>query len=231
MLRPFRLLVMAGLVALVYFGFFSIPGGARDAAAFDPDVLAAREVDVWKAAKARDDFATYISVVQMLREQQRYNWFRAVQAGYYLSEATGEFAGLTTRFERVLPDLEAAATIERDWRGASYRPNEVARAQLDWWVTLRRPNLTSNTDVPRLVAEDYGLRYGVDASEMEESAAFRTEAVKLRDSSRNDPDWPTITKLLAKSNRSLRAALERAAKRAASRRQMTGDMQLGVRPL
>jgi len=218
MFRPFRLLVLGGLVALIYFGFFAIPGGARDDTAFDPDTLAEREVEVWKAAKAKDDFATYIGVVQMLREQQRYNWFHAIQAGYYLSEATGEFEGLSTRFERVLPNLEAAATIERDWRNASYQPEKVARAQLNWWVTLRQPNLSSRADVPRLVAEDYGLRYGADAGEFDEAATFRAEAVKLREATKIDPDWPTITKLLAKSNRALRTAIERAHRNATRRR-------------
>lgn len=221
MLRPFRLLALAGLVALIYFGFFAIPGGARDDTAFDPDTLANREVEAWQAAKSRDDFATYIAVVQMLREQQRYNWFHALQAGYYLSEATGEFEGLSTRFERVLPDLETAATIERDWRNASYEPEKVARAQLNWWVTLKQPNLSTRADVPHLVAEDYGLRYGADAGEFEEAASFRAEAVKMREATKIDPDWPTIAKLLSKSNRALKVAIERAHRIAARRRGAT----------
>jgi hypothetical protein len=208
MFRPVRLIVLAMLAAAVYFGFFAVPGGVRDPAGFDPDRLAAHEVAVWRAAQAEDDIATYLNVVQMLREQQRYTWYHAADAGINLARATGQFVTMTTRFERLLPDLEAVATVERDWRQASFKPAEVARAQLNWWVTLKSPTLNARPDVPRIIARDFGLRYGLDPSVFEEAAGYRAEAVKLRDNAKVDPDWPAITKLLARSYRSLRTALQ-----------------------
>ena len=89
-----RLLMAVVIGLLVYTAFFAVPPGARADGQFDPDKVAASELAVWKSAQAQDEFAVYTNLVLMLREQYRYSWFRAAQAGFYLARATTTFVRL-----------------------------------------------------------------------------------------------------------------------------------------
>jgi hypothetical protein len=208
MLRPFRLLMLATLAFGIYMGFFAVPGSQPGLAAFDPETVAKHETDVWRSAEAGEEFAIFPSLTLKLREQHRYSWFRAAQASYFLSRATYQFVGMTNRFERVLPDLERAAAVERAWRDAEFDPAAAARAQLTWWVTAKVPNLSQTDDIAALVAEDYAVRYGRPAGDFLAAARYQAEAARVREQSEADPDWPGIEKLLIESYRALQATLE-----------------------
>jgi hypothetical protein len=207
MLSLGRLFAIALLAAIVYAGFFAVPPGPPGHGHYDADALAADEVTVLQSVPARDEWGTFAAMVPMLREQDRYSWFRAAEAAYYLSRAELTFVGLRERYERVLPDLEDVAAIEKAWMGAAYDPSAVARAELNWWVTRRLPNLNSVDQVAPLIAEEYALRYHAPAGQMMEAATRRAEALDL--AGRTDPDWKSVGKLLAESHRALQQALVR----------------------
>ena len=209
MLSPGRLVLAALLAALVYGGFYAVPAGDRAEGRFDPERLASREVEVWKATQAREEWGAYIAVVPMLREQCRYSWFRAAQASFYVARAMTTFVTLRGRYERVLPDLEDAATIERDWMGATFDPAAVARAQLNWWVTRRMLNLNSVDQIASLIADEYRLRYNVPESLVMDAALRRAEAADMAEAGGGDPNWSAVTKLLVESNRRLQQAVAR----------------------
>jgi hypothetical protein len=213
MLSPGRLILAALAAACVYGLFVAAPPGPRGEGQYDAAVLAAREVEVWKAVRGREEFGVYLALVPMLREQHRYTWFRAAQASYYLSRAMTAFPGMRTRYERVLPDLEAAAAVERDWMGSTFDPAQVARAQLNWWVTRQMPNLNSVGQVAPLIAEEYSLRYRVASDAVMDAAFRRAEAADLADHGGADPDWRSITKLLTESHRAVQVALAARARR------------------
>jgi hypothetical protein len=218
MLRPFRLLMVATLAFGVYMVFFAVPDNVRDDAAFDPAEVARHEVEAWKAAEGNQEFAIYPSVALMLREQHRFSWFRAAQASYYLSRAMYEFTDMTNRFERVMPDLEDAAAVERAWKNAEFNAGAVARAQLNGWITSRAPNPGDPNEVARITAEDYALRYGLPPGDFMATAGYRADATRVLQHTPADPDWVTIEKLLTESYRALQAALEQGrARRNASR--------------
>jgi len=199
--------MLALIGSVVYFGFFAVPPGDRGDGRFDPDKLAAQEVDVWMAAKAREEVGTFTACVVMLREKHRYSWFRAAQAAFYLSRAATVFEGLNTRYERVLPDLEEAAAVHKTWVGASFDPAAVARAQLTWWVTRRTPNLNSLDQLTPLVAEEYALRYKIGAGMASGPASRMAEAALLFDSGGRDPNRAAVEKVLADSYRLLKRVL------------------------
>jgi hypothetical protein len=207
---PGRLVFAAVLAGCVYFGFFAVPPGPRAEGQFDPARLASSEVELWKAARGHEEFGVYMSLVSVLREQHRYSWFRAAQASYYLGRATTAFVDMRGRYEHLLPDLEDAATIERDWMQASFDPTAVARAQLTWWVTRRMPNLNSVDQIAPLIADDYALRYDVPARLVMDAAQRRATALNLAETGGLDPDWATVTSLLTESNRALQQGLSRA---------------------
>jgi len=214
MFRPARLVTLAALGLLVYMTFFATPTGAHGAGGFDPEELANRQVAVWQSIKAKEEFSLYVNTVRMLREEHRYTWYKAAVAGWYLSRALFEFSGLQTRFERVLPDLEAAATIERDWHQARFDPALVARAQLTWWATGKLANLNNLDNVGPLAAQDLALRYQVSTERMMTAAMLLAQATELRDTPTVDPNWRDITRVLLESDKALHNVLTQTRARA-----------------
>lgn len=208
-----RLLMAVILGLLVYTAFYALPPGEPGDGRFDPDRVAAIELEVWKATKAQDELSVFLNLTTQLREEHHYSWFRAAQAGFYMARATTTFAELRGRYERVLPDLEDAATIHRNWVNAGFDPAAVARAQLTWWVTRRLPNLNSVDQVAPLIAEEYALRYRISAGAANEAAIRRADAALLFDSGGHDPNAAAVTKLLAESYRSLQRAILQARSR------------------
>lgn len=207
MFQPARLLGLAALALGIYVGFFAIPGRVLSNTHFDPATVADYEAAAWQSLDAREDFGIYFNLMMMLRTQHQYSWFRAAQAAFYTGRAMREFPGLMHRYERVLPDLEAAATIEKNWKKASFDPGAAARAQLNWWVTRKVPDLNSLDSVGALMAEEYGLRYERNPGHFTGATALRAQAAQLHDDNRVDPDWPAIRRLLAESYRTLREVL------------------------
>lgn len=199
--------MVAALALGTYVGFFQIPDDKPGVGDFDPAFVAMRELEAWQAARANEEFGTFIAHVLQLRELNRYSWFRAAQAGLETSRTTLVFGDLRGRYERVLPNLEAVATIEKNWKGAAFDPAAVARAQLNWMVTARTPALSELNDIASQMAEEYGLRYGMRSDQMFAAAAPRAEAFKLLITAEADPDWPGILALLEQSYTGLQRAL------------------------
>jgi hypothetical protein len=215
MLRPTRVVMIVALILLVYTGFFATPVGSRVEGAFDPDVLAHREAAVWRAEGAGEDFSVYFAMVLQMREQERYTWFRAAQAGFYSARALMTFDGVHSHYEQVLPDLEDAATIERDWMITPMNPADVARAELNWWMSRRSRDFHTVDAVSSLMADAYGARYHMDADRLRAAATLRTQALLQWDESRSDPDWTSIERRLAEAYKALKNVLQRERQRAA----------------
>ncbi len=199
MLRPFRLIMLTALGFGVYMGFFQVPDNRPGIAEFDPVVVAQHEIEAWQAAKGKEEIAAFAAHVLQVRELHRYSWFRAAQAGLDMARTTTTFVDLRGRYERVLPNLEAVAAIEKGWKHLEFDPAVVARTQLNWMVTARMPNLNDTNDIASEMAAEYGLRYGFRSDQMFSAAAGRAEAFKLMITSTTDPDWPGISTLLQQS--------------------------------
>lgn len=207
MFRPFRLILLAALALGVYVGFLQYPAGKSGVADFDPPVVALHERDAWRAARANEEVATFTAHVLQMRELHRYSWFRAAQAGFDMAGASLTFPNLSSRYERVLPNLEAVATVEKNWKRAAFDPAVVARTQLNWMVASRMPNLDDLNEIAAQMAEEYGLRFGLRPNQMFAAAAPRAEAFKMMITGGADPDWPAILALLEQSYVALRQAL------------------------
>lgn len=207
MFRPFRLIMLAALTLGVYMGFFQVPDDKGGVADFDPSVVAKHELEAWQAAKAKEEFGTFVAHTLQMRELHRYSWFRAAQTGLDMARTSLVFGDLRGRYERVLPNLEAVAAVEKTWKNAAFEPAEVARAELNWMVTARMPLLNDLNEVSAQMAEDYGLRFGLRSDQMFAAAAPRAEAFKTLITATVDPDWPSILALLEQSYRSLQQAL------------------------
>jgi hypothetical protein len=208
MFRPFRLIMLAAISLAVYMGFFQVPDGKGGVADFDPVAVAAREVEAWKADKSKEDLGSFIAHTMYHRELNRYSWFRAADAGIEMSRTMTQFFGMENRYERVLPNLEGVAMVEKGWKQATFDAPIVARTQLTWMVTAKSPLLSESSDVAAQMAEEYAMRYNMRAEQMYAAAAGRAEAFKVMMRSSTDPDWPMITKLLEESYSVLQRTLK-----------------------
>jgi hypothetical protein len=198
------LVVLAAFVAAFA---LTPPRGPRSLRQFDPDRLAALEVQMWQAYYTQSRVRLFSLLVTMLHEQYRYSWAIACLEGFHLARAAATFGGLTGNYDAVLPDLDAAYTRVRSWTDASFDAHAVARAELAWWVARREPGQNSPDRIGRLIAEEYGLLYETSAERMAAAALLRARAGALRDAHADHPDWAEILDLLRQSYRELHDAV------------------------
>lgn len=209
MFRPVRLLLLAIMAFLVYVGFFALPPGSTDRDAFQPDRVAAYEADAWMAVKTHSDFAAFFNFLMMERELHHFTWFRAAQAAYSLTRAEIGFQNQHGHYDTLLPDLAAALSVEKAWHDESFDVDATARAHLNWWVSLRNPNLNSLDQIAALIDEEYTLRYRLGEGQMNAAAIARAEAVTTREAGGIEPDWNGVRRHLVDCYRAIQAALKR----------------------
>jgi hypothetical protein len=202
----FRKLTSLTLVAVLATGAavaFHVPSGPRTLTRFDPDRLAQLELEMWQAYYAKQRLRLFTLLVTTLREQYGYSWARAVQAGFFLARAAADFGDLRGNYEQVLPDLESAYAIARDWTSSGFDPHRVAQAELAWWVARRTPGQSESATVGRLIGEEYAELYSLPYARVAKAGLLRAEAGHLRDEGGARADWDRVHALLIESYRNL----------------------------
>jgi len=212
MFSPGRLLTIGILALLVYIGFYAVPGNAPGPADFDPDAVARHEAAAWQAATVREDISVTINCILYQRELHRLSWFRAAESGLALSRAVSQVPHMTSRFERVMPNLEEVADVERAWKGIEFDAVAVARSQMNWIIMARNPQQANNAErTVSEMADELGLRYNMQAGFMQAVASDRAEAFRAVLARNATPDWEHVTQLLTRSYTTLKTVLTRAA--------------------
>jgi hypothetical protein len=205
--RRVLIAVMAIAAGVYYGGWVHTPPGPRSLRAFEPDRQAELEVEMWRAYYAKERLRLFRLLVISLREQNRYTWAKAIEAGFYLARPASRFAEMRADYDRVLPDLERAYTIAREWTGGGFDPRAVARAELAWWVARRVPGQNSPEQIGGLIADENALLFEVPRERVLEASLLRARAASLRDAGGANADWATVADLLRQSYRQLHAAV------------------------
>ena len=200
-----RMALFVPLVLVLAFGYLvsAAPAGPRSLRVFDPDRVADLEIDMWRAYYAHEKVRLFKDLVISLHEQNRYSWRKASSAGFYLARAAAKFADLRSDYDQVLPDLERAYTIAKDWNRAGFDPHAVARAELAWWVARRVPGQNSPEQVGRLIADENAMLYEVPRVRVLNASVLRARAGRLRDEGGEHADWAEVSRLLHQSYREL----------------------------
>jgi hypothetical protein len=200
-MRFSRLVQLAIVGGIAYAGFFWVPPGPKTPGSFNPDTLAQLHLEVFKAYDGGADFALFVGYTKLLREQNKYSWFRAADAGFHMARATSSLRNVHSHYEQLLPDLEYVYTIERDWLGATFDPKVVAQAELTAWVSAREQQINTLDAVTNSLATRDALRFNTSESATLGSAALFARAERLRDD--DDTDWPVVLALLTDASRAL----------------------------
>jgi hypothetical protein len=200
--------VLIVLVAAGYGIFLATPEGPRSLRAFDPDRTAELELDMWQAYYAGRNVRLFTDLVTLNHDQYRYTWARAAHAGFHLARAASTFAKIRSDYDQVLPDLERAYSIAKEWTNASFDPKRVARAELAWWVARRVPGQDGPEQVGALIADLNALLYSVPRERVLDASVLRARAGRLRDEGGARADWTQVGRLLRESYRALHAAVQ-----------------------
>jgi hypothetical protein len=201
------LIVILLVAAAAVYVVARAPSGPRSLRVFDPDRTADLELDMWRAYYGHQRVRLFKDLVTLLHDQNRYSWAKSAAAAFHLARAAATFSDLRTNYEQVLPDLERAYTISRDWNRAPFDPAAVARAELAWWVARREPGQDSPAQVGALIAQENALLYDVRADEVLDASVLRARAGRLRDDGGERADWIEVSRLLHESYRKLHEAV------------------------
>lgn len=207
-MKRHRIFWVGGLAAglILLFVAFHAPSG-RSGRQFDPERLADLEVRMWQAYYGKERVRLFALLVTTLREQYGYSWAKATIAAFHLARAATTFAEARAEYEQVLPDLERAYSIAKDWTHGQFDPAAVARTELAWWVARRTPGQNSIENVGGKIADEYALLYGISRNKVLESALLRAQAAAIRDHGGQQTDWQQVAQLLRDSYRGLHMAI------------------------
>jgi hypothetical protein len=204
-MRLSRLVWLGLLAAIAYAGFFWVPPGPRRPGAYDPSTVAAYQLEIFEAYDRASDVDMFTGYVGMLREQNKYSWFRSVQAGFHMARAHLKFRTVHNHYEQLIPDLMHAYTIERDWLGSSFDPEAVSRAELGAWLGSREhPDRVIETMTESFAKRD-ALRFNVTEGTVRGPASLYARAAQMRD--QDDTDWGTVGMLLADAAKAIAVSI------------------------
>jgi hypothetical protein len=182
---------------------------------FDADEVARLELRMWKAYYRSQSGRLFGLLVVTLRRQARVPWHKALLSAFWLAKGAIRFSRMKDDYDRVLPEIKRgyATVLPDDYCDL----DEVARAELKWWVIRRELGLSSGEAAGEAIAHLYSAACGLPFDAVAEAGRLRGIAAQVRDrGATDDPDgprgagsnyWPQVAALLRDSYRSLGAAL------------------------
>lgn len=168
---------------------------------FKPDDVARLDTDMWQSYYDRQQAKLIWQLVNLFRAQYRASWVDATRMAYQAGRAAFVFKNGKTPadYERVIPYLETYFNLFEQQSKEPFDVRQAARTELTWWVVHRKRNPTA---LERALADEMAVIYHQPARDFAGYAAYRTEAMILRDSAAKTPagvtaaNWQTINELL-----------------------------------
>lgn len=175
---------------------------------FDADTVGRAEAHMWQSYYSDSKAELGLQLVSLLRNQYELSLPDATRIGERLASAAMKFHAARGNYEQiVLGDLTEAYRLLQQASGATYNPEEVARAELAWWVARRIPGQNSAEQVGEKIARLYGLFFEKDPADFRTAGLLRAQAAHLRDSGGENADWQRVEDLLRDSYHALNDAL------------------------
>jgi hypothetical protein len=201
------LVAAAAVLGIAAYLVTARPGGPINLRTFEPDRLAALELDMWQAYYRRERPRLFRDLVTTLREQYHCSYASAARVAFRFGRAANTFASSGAAGEHVLPDLEQGYGLLRACVNSTFDAAGVARAELAWWAARRTPGQQAPEQVGALIADENALLFGVSRDRVLDASVLRARAGRLRDEGGEQADWATVLDLLQQSYRALHAAV------------------------
>lgn len=174
---------------------------------FHPEKIAKSEVTMWQAYYADDTLKLAQSLAALCREQFHLSLIDTLTVAYSAAQAATIFSKLphgtteATYKEKVLPSLTIFYEELKSAVNGAWDTNEVAKAELAWWVARRSKIRKDIKKVGQKIAKVYQLLYRKNNADIQKAGYLRAKAARLRDiqSQQAKIDWQAIQKLLLQS--------------------------------
>jgi len=171
---------------------------------FDPDFVGDSETRMWQLYYGNVSRAAMgMQLLRLMRAQFGLSYRTSILVAEDVAAATLEFHGAREESEyenKVLPNLIHGYTRLCRAVNGTWDPEEVARAELDWWVARRTPGRSDPQIVGQAIAHEYSLVYGKDNEHVQRAGFLRAKAARQRDDTAGQgPDWKEISAMLRES--------------------------------
>lgn len=173
----------------------------------DGTSVAIYETNMWKAYYAKDYMALFSSLFSFTYEQFDLSLMDTQIIAFHAAKAARIFSTIpqeapSTRYNtQVLPSLIASFSHLKKVVKGNWDAQEVARAELHWWVMRRTQDKDDVAKVGRQIARVYVLLYGADNADIQRAGYLRAKAAWLRDQQARQGKikWGEIQRLLQKA--------------------------------
>ncbi len=168
---------------------------------FKPADVARLDTEMWRSYYDRKQVKLIWQLVNLFRVQYGASWVDATRMAYQAGRAAFVFKDgrSPADYERVMPYLERYFTLFEDQSREPFDVRKAARTELVWWIVHRKRNPPA---LEQALADEMAVIYHQPARDFAGYAAYRTEAMMLRDSAAESPagvtaaNWQTINDLL-----------------------------------
>jgi len=167
---------------------------------FDSEKVAHMETQMWQSYYSGNKIELGLQLIALLRDQYGLSLMEAKGIGELLASSAMKFHAARGDYDNVaLPDLIKAYGLIKQATGAAFDPEEVAKAELAWWVARRTPGQNSKEQVGEGITELYVVFYGYESDAFVNAGQFRSQAAAIRDAGKEDSDWKLIEEKLFQS--------------------------------
>ena len=177
---------------------------------YDAKYIAAAETAMWQAYYSKDRIAGKLKLgmllIQILQKQFDLKQEEASQIAYMMASSAMLFK--RGKYDDALPPLKTAYTKIKKFTDLSFDPEEVAKADLKWWIVRRTPAGKDPKVIGQAITHLYELIYGYQHQSFTKAGLLRAKAMRLRDKGKAKADWKEIEKLLTYSYKALQYGFE-----------------------
>ncbi|MBC8155836.1 MAG: hypothetical protein H7Z72_23350 [Bacteroidetes bacterium] len=199
-----RTVILLLLLTITYLAIDTIWPRTSNLRDFKPADVARLDTEMWQSYYDRKQAKLIWQLVSLFRAQYRASWVDATRMAYQAGRAAFVFKNGKTPadYERVIPYLETYFTLFERQSREPFDVRRAARTELTWWVVHRKRNPPA---LEKALADEMAVIYHQPARDFAGYAAYRTEAMMLRDSAAKTPagvtaaNWQTINELLTLS--------------------------------
>lgn len=168
---------------------------------FNPTEVARLDTEMWQSYYARNQARLIWQLVSLFRVQYRASWVNASRMAYEAGRAAFVFkkGKKAADYEQAIPHLETYFTLFEAQSREPFDVRQAARTELHWWIVHRQRNPPA---LEKALADEMAVIYHQPAQDFAGYAAYRTEAMVLRDSAAESAtgvtaeNWRTINALL-----------------------------------